>query len=319
MGVSFLTPWAALVAVVGVLAVLVLVASERRSRRLCAVLGLEPRPASSLLLEASALGAVGLLLGIGAAQPVVSRVQATEGRADVEAIAVLDVSRSMLARPSRTASTRLERARSLAKELRFQIEDVPTGVASLTDRLLPHLFPTLSATAFTATVDRAVEIERPPPERRSNRATALAALGDLGRQNFFGASARIRLAVVFTDGESVPFNLGELRSLLLGGRVALYFVHIWHAEDRVYGPRGEPESYRPDRSSRDVLARLTREVGGGVFSEDELPAALAAVQRRVGEGPVTPRGRELRAVPLAPWVIAAAILPLGLVLLRRNF
>ena len=103
MGVSFLTPWAALVAVVGVVGVLVLLASERRSRRLCAVLGLEPRPASSLVLEAGALAAVGLLLGVGAAQPVVSRVQATEGRADVEAIAVLDVSRSMLARPSRTA------------------------------------------------------------------------------------------------------------------------------------------------------------------------------------------------------------------------
>ena len=319
MGVSFLTPWAALVAVVGVVGVLVLLASERRSRRLCAVLGLEPRPASSLALEAGALAAVGLLLGVGAAQPVVSRVQATEGRADVEAIAVLDVSRSMLARPSRTAPARLERARALAKELRFRIDDVPTGVASLTDRLLPHLFPTLSATAFTATVDRAVEIERPPPERRSNRATALAALGDLGRQNFFGSRARIRLAVVFTDGESVPFNLGELRSLLLRGRVALYFVHVWHPEDRVYGPRGERESYRPDRGSRDILERLAREVGGGVFGERELPAALAAVKRRLGEGPVTPRGRELRAVPLAPYVIAAALLPLGLILLRRNF
>jgi hypothetical protein len=319
VGVSFLTPWAALVAVGGLVGVFVLLATERRSRRLCGVLGLEPRPASSLVLEACALAAVGVLVGLAAAQPVVSRVQATDGRADAEAIAVLDISRSMLARPSRTASTRIERARALAKELRFRIDDVPTGVASLTDRLLPHLFPTLSATAFTATVDRAVEIERPPPERRSNRATALAALGDLGRQNFFGERTRTRLAVVFTDGESVPFNLGELRSLLVRGRVALYFVHVWHAEDRVYGPRGERESYRPDRGSRDVLERLAREVGGGVYGERELSGALEAVRRRLGEGPVTPRGRELRAVALAPYVIAAAILPLGLVLLRRNF
>jgi hypothetical protein len=234
-------------------------------------------------------------------------------------VAVLDVSRSMLARPSRSGTARIDRARALAKELRFRIDEVPTGVASLTDRLLPHLFPTMSATAFTATVDRAVEIERPPPERRSNRATALAALGDLGRQNFFGERARIRLAVVFTDGESVPFNLGELRSLLLTGRVALYFVHVWHPEDRVYSARGDRESYRPDRSSRDVLARLAREVGGGVYAEDDLPAALAAVRRRLGEGPVASRGRELRAVALTPYVVALAILPLGLVLLRRNF
>lgn len=319
MGVSFLTPWAALVGVVALAGVAVLIASERRSRRLCVVLGLEPRPSSSLVFEATALAVVGLLLGVGAAQPVISKIQAVDGRADVEAIAVFDVSRSMLARPSRDGTARLDRARALAKELRFRLEDVPTGVASLTDRLLPHLFPTLSATAFTATVDRAVEIERPPPERRSNRATALAALGDLGRQNFYGSKARVRLAVVFTDGESVPFNLGELRSLLLGGRVALYFVHVWHPEDRVYGPRGERESYRPDPNSRVVLDRLAREVGGGVFDEQELPTALAAVQRRLGTGAVEPRGRELRAVALAPWVIAAAILPLGFVLFRRNF
>ena len=319
MGVSFLTPWAAVVGVVALVGIALLVFSERRSRRLCTVLGLEPRPARSLAVDVTAIAMLGLLLGIGAAQPVISRVQATDGRADVEAIAVMDVSRSMLARPSRSGSARIDRARALAKELRFRIEDVPTGVASLTDRLLPHLFPTLSATAFTATVDRAIEIERPPPERRSNRATALAALGDLGRQNFFGSNTRVRLAVVFTDGESVPFNLGELRSLLLTGRVALYFVHVWHPEDRVYGPRGDVENYRPDRSSRDVLDRLAREVGGGVFREDDLSTALAAVQRRLGEGPVVPRGRELRAVALTPWVIVAAIFPLGLVLLRRNF
>lgn len=319
MAVSFLTPWAAVVGAVALVGVGTLLASERRSRRLCAVLGLEPRPVGTLGLEVGALAAVGLLLGLGAAQPVVSTVQATQGRTDVEAIAVLDISRSMLAKPSRSAPARIDRARSFAKELRSGLLEVPTGVASLTDRLLPHLFPTLSATAFTATVDRAVEIDRPPPERRAPRATALAALGDLGRQNFFGSKARVRVAVVFTDGESVPFNLNELRSLLLGGRVTTYFVHVWDPEDRVYGPRGEMESYRPDPGSSGVLERLAREIGGGVFSERELPAALAAVRRRLGEGAVAPRGRELRAVALAPYAVAAAVLPLGLVLLRRNF
>ena len=319
MGVSFLTPWAAAVGAVALAAVGMLVASERRSRRLCAVLGLEPRPAGTLGLEAGALLAVGLLLGVAAAQPVVSRVQAINGRTDVEAIAVLDISRSMLARPSKSAPTRIDRARSLAKELRFGLVEVPTGVASLIDRLLPHLFPSLSATAFTATVDRAVEIDRPPPERSATRATALAALGDLGRQNFFSSNTRVRVAIVLTDGESVPFNLGELRSLLLRGRVVTYFVHVWHEEDRVYGPRGDRETYRPDPGSRAILERVARETGGGVFSERELPAALAAVRSRLGEGPLASRGRELRAVALAPFAVAAAVFPLALVLLRRNF
>ena len=319
MGVSFLTPWAAAVGAVALVAVGMLVASERRSRKLCAVLGLEPRPAGSLGLDVGALITVGLLLGLAAAQPVVSRVQAIDGRTDVEAIAVLDISRSMLARPAKSAPTRIDRARSLAKELRFGLVEIPTGVASLTDRLLPHLFPSLSATAFTATVDRAVEIDRPPPERRANRATALAALGDLGRQNFYSPGTRVRVAIVLTDGESVPFNLGELRSLLLRGRVVTYFVHVWHEDDRVYGPRGDRESYRPDPGSRAVLERVARETGGGVFGEQELPAALEAVRRRLGEGSVASRGRELRAVALAPFAVAAAAFPLALVLLRRNF
>lgn len=319
MGISFLTPWAAAVAVVALAAVGLLLASERRSRRLCAVLGIAPRPLRSLALDAGAILAVGLLLGLAAAQPVVSEVQEIDGRADAEAIAVLDVTRSMLARPSRNGQARLDRARALAKELRAELPEVPVGVSSLTDRLLPHLFPTLSATAFTATVDRAVEIERPPPERRANRATALAALGDLGRQNFFGSRARHRVALVFTDGESLPFNLNELRTLLVGGRVATYFVHVWDADDRVYGPRGDLEVYRPDPLSTAVLQRVAREVGGRVFTERDTARVLEAVRSRLGTGPVAPRGRELRAVSLAPYAALAAALPLALLLLRRNF
>jgi hypothetical protein len=101
--------------------------------------------------------------------------------------------------------------------------------------------------------------------------------------------------------------------------VTTYFVHIWHADDLVYGPRGDAESYRPDPNSRTVLERIAREVGGGVFSEQDVPTALAAVKRRLGEGAVTASGRELQAFALAPYAVAAAALPLALILLRRNF
>lgn len=207
----------------------------------------------------------------------------------------------------------------MAKELRAGLVEVPVGVASLTDRLLPHLFPTLSGNAFASTVDRAVEIERPPPERRSSRATSFAALGDLRRLNFYGPSLRTRLAVVYTDGETLPFNLGELRALLIRGQVTVFFVHVWDGEERVYGPRGDAESYRPDPRSIAVLDRLSRELGGRVFTEHESGAVLAAVQSRIGTGPTAPAGRELRAVPLAPYAVAVAVLPLALLLRRRNF
>jgi hypothetical protein len=318
VGVSFLTPWAGAVGLLALTGIAVLALSERRSRRLCAVLGIAPRRVRSVLLDAGGILAVGLLLGLGAAQPVVSKVQAVDGRTDVEVITVFDVSRSMLAQPSRSGDARLERAREFAKELRTGLVELDVGVASLTDRLLPHLFPTLSATAFTATVDRSVGIERPPPERRGGRATAFAALGDLRRQNFYSARARTRIAVVLTDGETLPFNLGELRALLLEGGVAIVFVQFWRADERVYGPRGAVESYRPDPRGRAALDRLAAEVAGRVFTEHELGPALAAVRRTAGTGPVEARARELRAVSLTPYAVGAAFIPLALVLLRRN-
>ena len=318
MSVSFLSPWAAAVGALALLAVGLLLASERRSRALCGLLGLAPRPGSSLAVDVGALLAVGALLGLAAAQPVVADVRPISGRTDAEAIVVFDISRSMLARRERSAPTRLDRARALAKELRGGLPEVPVGVSSLTDRLLPHLFPTLSANAFAATSDRAVGIERPAPDRRADRATALGALGDLGRQNFFGRGIRRRVALVFTDGESVPFNLSELRALLLGGRVAVYFVHTWRPADRVYGQQGV-ERYRPDPRSRAILDRVATEIGGGVFSENEVGPAMSAVRARLGSGPLAPKGRELQAVALAPYAVAMAVLPLGLVLLRRNF
>lgn len=319
MGITFLSPVAFAVAALAFVGIGVLVAAERRSRRLCGLLCLQPRRWWSVAVDVGALVAVGLLLGVAAAQPVVSQVRATEGRTDAEAIVVLDVSRSMLARSDASSPTRLERARSLAKQFRAELVDVPVGVSSLTDRLLPHLFPTMSTTAFTATVDRAIGIERPPPERSTLRATAFGALADLGRQNFFGRKARTRVAVVLTDGESIPFNLDELRGPLLSGRVTLHFVHLWDLDERVFDARNRVERYRPAPASRSVLDRLVRDVGGGVYAETDAATAIASVEARLGTGPRARRGRDLQAVPLAPYAAAAAVLPLALVLLRRNF
>ena len=317
--ITFLSPSAFAVGLLALVGVGVLVLAERRSRRLCTVLGLAPRSGWSLGIDIAALVGVGLLLGLAAAQPVFSRVQPTTGRTDAEAIVVFDISRSMLAQQGSSAPTRLARARDVAKRIRAGLPDVPVGVSSFTDRLLPHLFPTMSATAFTSTVDRSIEIERPPPERRAARATALSALADLGRQNFFDAQARNRVAFVLTDGESIPFNLGEMRGPLAAGRVTLYFVHLWDSEERVYDPRGRQESYRPSAASRSVLDRVVRELGGGVVSEQDVDVAVRDANARLGSGPTATRGRELQAVSLAPYAAVAAVLPLALVLLRRNF
>jgi hypothetical protein len=112
--ITFLSPWAFAVGLLSLLGGGVLVHSERRSRRLCTVLGLEPRRARSVAIDLAALAAVGVLLGLAAAQPVFSQVRPTSGRSDAEAIVVFDISRSMLAQQGTSAPTRLERARVVA-------------------------------------------------------------------------------------------------------------------------------------------------------------------------------------------------------------
>jgi hypothetical protein len=318
--VSFLTPKAALVGLAVTLAVLAFAFAERRSRRHALALGLSPRGGLAGLADATALVLAGCLVALAAAQPVVSRVRPRDGRIDAEAIFVFDISRSMLAREGRDGTSRFDRARRLAKELRSTMPSVPAGISSVTDRVLPYLFPTTSANAFTATADRAMGIERPPPDRSGRgQATALEALSSLATQNFFGGRSRHRLAVVLTDGETLPVDVGSLGARLQGQRIVPIFVHIWASEERVYNRSGLPErAYRPDPDSRGVLETLARATRGRVFGEGELSKAADAADAVLGQGRTGPQGEELQFAELAPHAALAAFVPLLYLLWRRN-
>jgi hypothetical protein len=318
--VSFLTPVAALVSLAAGLALLAFVLAERRSRRLARALGLRPRGGLAGLADAVALVLAGCLLAVAVAQPVVSRVQPRDGRMDAEAIFVFDISRSMLAREGRDGTSRFERARRVAKELRATMPSVPAGISSVTDRVLPYLFPTTSANAFTATADRAMGIERPPPDRSGRgQATALEALSSLATQNFFGGRSRHRLAVVLTDGETLPVDVGSLGARLQGQRIVPIFIHVWASEERVYNRSDLPErAYRPDPDSRGVLETLARATRGRVFGEGEVSKAADAARDVLGRGPTGPQGEELQSSELAPHAALAAFVPLLYLLWRRN-
>jgi hypothetical protein len=170
VSLSFLTPAAGLVGLLGVLAVLVLRRVARRSDDLCGRLELPADGRRRALRESVPLVAIAALLGLAATQPVLSRREAREGREGVEVITIMDITRSMLARRSSTEPTRLERGRTVSKQVRAELADLPFGVASVTDRVLPHLFPSLGVNSFTATIDRAIGIDRPPPDRTARRA-----------------------------------------------------------------------------------------------------------------------------------------------------
>jgi hypothetical protein len=320
VNLSFITPEAALVGLLAGLSLVVLVVTERRSSRMCRGLGLEPSGLRSTLPPAVAIGLVATLLGLAAAQPVVSSVQPLEGRKDAEVIVVFDITKSMNAKTIR-GTTRFARAIEGAKRLRAGLPAVPVGIATLTDRTLPHLFPTTSTNAFTATLDRAVGVERPPPDRLGRgRVTSLGALSTLGTHNFFSQTAEKRVAVVFTDGESVQFDRGTLFARFFRGHVSPVFVHVWGAEERVFDADGVPDRlYRPDPTSREVLDELAELLRGATVGEGEIDVALRAVRQRIGTGPLEERGEELQATELAPHAAFAAFLPLLFLLWRRNF
>lgn len=318
---SFLSPVAALVAVAVVPALLATAGAERRSRAVCRVLGLPARGVGSVLWTALALAVCAACLALAAAQPVVGKVRPVQGRQDAEALFVFDISRSMLASAGPSAPTRFTRARKAARAVRAQLPELPVGVVSMTDRVLPHLFPTLGAGLFDATLDDALGIERPPPDRLGRgRATSLASLGLLATRNFFGENASRRVAVVFTDGESLPYDALDLRDKLGQGNVTLLVVRIWAREERIYDGRGNVlAAYRPDPGAQDALDKDMAAVGARVLRATDVDGVAGAVRRAVGSGPVAPAGRELRTTALAPYAVLGSFLPLAFLLWRRNF
>lgn len=317
MDVTLLTPAGAAVALVALVPLAALLLSELRARRVRRALGL-PRPSRlPVALLALSVALAGLLVGGAAAQPVLERGTTLHERTDVNGYVVIDTTRSMLAAPTRRSPTRLARARAIAKELRSAIPEVRFGIASLTDRVLPHLFPTMDEDVFAATVDDSIGIERPPPARRRHNSTLLTALEQLGAQGFFPATPERRLVVVLSDFETDPFSTARLGAQLNRQRLELVLVHVWDEQERIHGGVGDA-GYRPDPRSATTHRELARAAAGFAFAEREVDAAKAALRRQLGSGPRKPLWRESSRTELAPWLSLAALVPLGLVLYRRN-
>ena len=127
-----------------------------------------------------ALALLPVLMGVAAAQPVVVRHKLLGQRLDVQAFFVFDTSTSMSARTGPHGLSRLERAKQEAEEVIPKLGDIPVGVASFTDRVLPYLMPTTDSGAHPAHA-RAVGGDRPAaPEPGLHRARddVLGALPD---------------------------------------------------------------------------------------------------------------------------------------------
>jgi len=320
MEVSFLTPFGALVALTALAPLIVLAARRRRLRAVRRALALEEPTLGSQLPLVLSLVAVPALLGLAATQPVIQTTERVPERTDAQVFVALDVSRSMLAGAAPGAATRFERAQDIAQELQARFPDVPFGIATVTDRVLPHLFPTTDARVFTATLRRTLGIERPPPTVfYSTSATSLNSLRVVPERNFYPPSATKRVLVVLTDGETQKPEGFLASAFERTPKVQPVFVRLWNANERIYESGVAEGGYAPDLRSSADLERVAALTGGTVFEERDLDGVVGAVRAAVGVGETVEREQQSGRLALMPWITLAAFLPLLVVLSRRNF
>jgi hypothetical protein len=315
----FLTPVGAAVAGAAVVPLAALVLHERRLRRLRDVLRLEQPSLRGRVPSLLALAAVPALIGLALAQPVLRSTRAQFVRTDAQAFYVFDVSRSMLASSGSHDPTRLQRAASAALRMRTELGSIPAGVASMTDRVLPLVFPTADQEVFAATLAESLRIESPPPRGFDTVGTLFESLDALAGTSFFNPGVRHRLVIVLTDGESRPYYVPTLRDALAGKpRTDFLIIRFWRAGERIRTGDPGDSAYRPDPAGAQMVAQLVGITHGNAFDEGHLSSAISKARELLGTGPLRQRGETLRVIALARWIALAALLPLAFVLWRRN-
>ena len=196
---------------------------------------------------------------------------------------------------------------------------MPAGLATFTDRTLPHLFPVAEEDVFAVTLDRAIGIERPPPESTfTTQTTSLDALAAIPASGYFSSSARRRLVIVLTDGESRPFSNRPGLAFREPPRTTTVLIRFWAAGERIYTREGVEQRYVSDPGRAAVSERFAAAVGGRLFPENATGDALEAARKALGEGPAVAEDRIDEIWRLAPYAALAAFVPLSLLLWRRD-
>ena len=319
MHLVFLTPLGALLALGALFPLVALALNERRARKARRSLGVEGPHRRSYAASVAALALVPVLLGLAVAQPVLQSVRTIHVRADAQAFYVFDTSESMRASAGPRRPARIARALAAASRMHFALREIPSGIATMTDRVLPNIFPTGSEQLFTAALADTVGIERPPPKGYNQTATTFASLDTFAGTNFFSDGVQHRLVILFTDGETAPYFGGDLHEALRPRpHTDFVIVRLGRASERIY-VAGKPDpGYRPDPAAARSTGALASVVGGRAYPEGDLNSAITAAQHVLGKGPLVGVGQGLHVVALARWLVLASLLPLAFLLWRRN-
>jgi hypothetical protein len=319
MATTFLTPWAGLLALAAAVPLAALWLLERRSRAVREATGAADPGRRAWLPYAAAIAALTGLLALAVMQPVLVVDRTRQERTDAEAWVIVDTTRSMLASSAPGAPSRFERARRFAEDLRTRLADIPVGLATITDRTLPNVFPTTDQASFTVALERSIGVGRPPPGGYEGIGTAFEALDTVPAAGFFDPSASKRLIVVVSDGETRPLQPSQLARELAGPpKITPLFVQVWRPEERVYLDGVPDPGYRVDPRSPATVRSLAAAAGGAAYGEGDLDAVVAKARDVLGEGETSNRLIGSRRHALASWLLLLAALPLGFLVLRRN-
>jgi VWA domain-containing protein len=308
--IVWLTPTAALVGIAALVPLTAWMLGERRVRRARETLHLHPSRRGTWWAPA-AIAAALALVAVAAAQPTIASTGGRSSERTGQVFVVVDTSTSMRAgRPTRYA-----RATAAALRIRDDLIATPVGLASVTDRVLPHIFPTIDRDDYLATLRQAMGVDRPPPSKARRQASSFAALAEIGSARFFMDTVGQRVAVLLTDGESRPFDPGTVARALERAHVRLVIVRFWNAAERI---AGDPV-YRADTSSAVQAQALATQMHSGTYDEEHVGDAVRAVRRALGNQhqKLPPRAASTSR-PLAPFAMLAALVPLSLLVWRRN-
>lgn len=303
--IVFLTPQAALVGIVFAAPLVMLAIRERAYSRVRATLGLRRPPVARVLIRSVGIVALAALVAATAAQPAVRATDPTRVRSDAEMFLTFDVSRSMLATGAPGGVVRLERARALGRDVHSALRDLPTGVATLTNRLMPLLFPTGDARGVTAVIDHSLQIMQPRPERlTAARASSLAALSLAADRSYFNPSARKRVLVVFSDLDTDYFSLEGTLRLLRKHRIEPFVVRVAAPGERVFGSDGRPFAYVSEST---VTVDGLRRARWHAYEENEAGRLVTEIRSYLGRGATSETGLVEAQRNLAPLLALAAL------------
>jgi hypothetical protein len=292
---------------------------ENRTRRLRRLFSLTAPGRRDLAVVAVALTLLPALVAVAAAQPVVVHRQALTERIDAQVFIVFDTSLSMSAQSSPQSPSRLARAEREATRLIPQLGNIPVGIATMTDRVLPNVLPTTNAALVLRTLDESIGINDPPPSQRyPGRATSLQALYLIPDEHLFAPDIKHPILVVFTDGEASPLQRGVGYALAQQLTIPPLLVHVWGANERIYVHGRIDPRYRPDLASGAVLKQFAQATHGRVFADGDTGALLGAIRAEAGKRPSQTLILGYARVALGQWFLLAGVVPLGFLFWRRN-